>query len=99
MITAVIKTGGKQYVVSPGKKLKIEKLNVKDGETVKFPEVLLWSDGEKVEIGTPFLEKTVEAKILKTAKDKKKIVFKYRPKKRYRKKKGHRQILTEVQVL
>lgn len=96
---AVIKTGGKQYLVSPGQKIKIEKLEAKEGEIIKFPEVLFWSDGQNVEIGTPNLKKQIEAKVLRTAKADKKIVFKYRPKKRYRKKKGHRQPFTEIEVL
>lgn len=96
---AVIKTGGKQYVVSPGQKIKIEKVEAKDGDVIKFPEVLLWNDGEKTEIGAPFLKKEITAKVLKTAKGDKKIVFKYKAKKRQKKKKGHRQLFTEVEVL
>lgn len=96
---AVIKTGGKQYLVSPGQKIKIEKLSAQEGEIFTFPEVLLWSDGEDIEIGTPLLKREITGKVLRTAKGEKKLVFKYRPKKRYRKKKGHRQPFTEIEIL
>lgn len=86
-------------MVSPGQKIKIEKVAAKDGEIVKFSEVLLWNDGEKTEIGAPFLKKEIKGKVLKTAKGEKKIVFKYKAKKRQKKKKGHRQLFTEVEVL
>ena len=96
---AVIKTGGKQYIVSPGKKIKIEKLDKKEGSEVSFSEVLLLEKSKKIEIGTPFLKGIkVLGKVLKQAKDKKKIVFKYKAKKRYKVKKGHRQFFTEVEV-
>jgi large subunit ribosomal protein L21 len=96
---AVIKTGGKQYAVSPGKKIKIEKLAKKEGTEVTFSEVLLLEKNKKVEIGTPFLKGVkVSAKVLRQFKDKKKVVFKYKAKKRYKVKRGHRQPLTEVEI-
>ncbi len=96
---AVIKTGGKQYIAEPGKKLKIEKLEAPEGETVSFDEVLLVSKGRDVEIGAPLVKGAkVEAKVLKQARARKVIVFRYNAKTRYRKKKGHRQHLTEVEV-
>ena len=103
---AVIKTGGKQYIVSPGDKIKIEKLDKEEGSEVKFSEVLLLekkpladSKPTQVEIGTPFIEGVkVIGKVLKQAKDKKVIIFKYKSKKRYRVKKGHRQQFTEVEI-
>lgn len=96
---AVIKTGGKQYKVAPGQKLKIEKLDAKEGAVVHFGEVLLVADGDGVTIGTPFVKGAkVDAKILKQGRDRKKIVFKYHSKSRYRKKKGHRQHFTEVEI-
>jgi len=96
---AVIRTGGKQYCVSPGQKLRIEKLNAAEGAAINFDEVLLVADGDKVDIGTPLVNgATVEAKVLKQGRDRKKIVFKYHPKSRYRKKKGHRQHYTEVEI-
>jgi len=98
---AVIKTGGKQYKVSPGQKLKVEKLDVPADRdaVINFKEVLLVADGENVKIGTPIVKGTrVEAKVLRQGREKKKIVFKYHPKSRYRKKKGHRQHFTEVEI-
>lgn len=97
---AVIKTGGKQYLVAPGQKLKIEKLNVPEGGVVSFDEVLLiLGDNEVASIGTPTVKDAkVEARILKQARSKKVIVFKYRPKARHRKKQGHRQRFTEVEI-
>lgn len=96
---AVIETGGKQYKVSAGQKLKVEKLETKEGENFVFDKVLLTADGEDVKIGTPYLEGAkVEAKVLRQARDKKKIVFKYHSKTRYKKKKGHRQCFTELEI-
>ncbi|MBI2055760.1 MAG: 50S ribosomal protein L21 [Candidatus Sungbacteria bacterium] len=95
---AVIRTGGKQYVVRPGQKLKIEKIEAPEGSSASFDEVLLIG-GEKIEVGTPMVQGAkVEAKVLKQARARKLIVFKYRHKTRYRKKKGHRQHFTEVEI-
>ena len=97
---AVIKTGGKQYLVKSGQRLKIEKLDAQEGESIEFGEVLLVVDGDKVEIGTPIIKGAeVSAKVLKHARDRKKIIFRYHPKTRYRKMKGHRQHFTEVEIL
>ncbi len=97
---AIIETGGKQYRVEKGMKLLVEKLSGKEGEKVAFEKVLLRAaeDGKKVEIGTPYLQHAVEAKILRHMRGKKKIVFRYHPKTRLRKKKGHRQEHTEVEI-
>jgi large subunit ribosomal protein L21 len=96
---AVIKTGGKQYIVKPGDKLKVEKLDKKEGASVSFSDVLLVQKDEKVEVGTPKLKNVkVEAKILKHGKEDKIIVFKYKPKKRYSRKIGHRQPYTEIEI-
>lgn len=96
---AVIQTGGKQYKISTGQKIKIEKLNANEGDNFIFDKILLVVDGENVKIGSPYVEGAkVEAKILKQGKDKKKIVFKYHSKTRYRKKKGHRQLYTEAEI-
>lgn len=100
MTFAVIQTGGKQYKVSPRQKIKIEKLDAEQGSNFIFDKVLLVADGENVKIGAPYVEDAnVEAKILKQGKDRKKIVFKYHSKTRYRKKKGHRQYYTEVEII
>ena len=96
---AVIKTGGKQYLVSPGDKIKIEKINKEEGEEVVFDNVLLLEKQRKLEIGTPKVKGAkVIGKVLKQEKGKKIIVFKYKPKKRYKVKKGHRQPFTEVEI-
>ena len=99
MAFAIIQTGGKQYKVSSGAKLKIEKLNVQTGDSVVFDKILLTADGEDIKIGMPYIEGAkIEGKILKQGRDKKKIVFRYHSKTRYRKKKGHRQDYTEVKI-
>jgi len=99
MSFAVIKTGGKQYLVSPGDKIKIEKVEKKEGEEVIFEEVLLLEKNEKLEIGYPVLKNAkVLGKVLKQGKGEKIIIFKYKPKKRYRLKKGHRQLYTEIEI-
>lgn len=99
MAFAVIKTGGKQYLVSEGQKLRVEKLDAKGGGKIVFDEVLLLVDKDKVEVGTPVLSGAkVEAEVLGQGRDKKKIVFKYHAKARYRKKKGHRQPFTEIEI-
>lgn len=96
---AVIKTGGKQYLVAPGKKLKIEKLEAEEDKKVIFDQVLLLSDNNKLKIGTPLVEGAkVAGKVLKQGRADKIIVFKYKPKKRYKKKQGHRQSFTEVEI-
>ena len=96
---AVIKTGGKQYLVLPGQKIKIEKLNKKEGEEIIFDEVLLVEKNKKVEIGTPLVKGAkVIGKVISQGKGKKVIVFKYKPKTRYKKKRGHRQSYTEVEI-
>lgn len=97
---AVIKTGGKQYIVKPGIKLKIEKLEGDVGKEIIFSDVLLCDNDSKTEIGGPTVKGAeVKAKILKQDKFEKVIVFKYKPKKRYKRKIGHRQPFTEVEVL
>ncbi|MBI2582864.1 50S ribosomal protein L21 [Candidatus Azambacteria bacterium] len=100
---AVIRTGGKQYKVSPGMKLKVEKLNVpssaNDGGDVQFTDVLLVADDD-VKIGAPTVPgAVVKTKMIKQGKAKKVIVFRFKAKKREKKKKGHRQPYTEVEIL
>lgn len=96
---AVIKTGGKQYIVNPGQKLKIEKLDASEGDAFSFDQVLLTADGEKIEIGSPMLEgKKVEAKILKQGRHPKITILRFHNKTRHRKKKGHKQPFTEVEI-
>jgi large subunit ribosomal protein L21 len=95
---AVIKTGGKQYLVQPGDKIKIEKLNLEPGKEVVFNDVLLVDKNKKLEIGKPNVKAKVKAQILEQGKGDKVIVFKYKPKKRYKKKTGHRQLYTMVEI-
>ncbi|PIW36884.1 MAG: 50S ribosomal protein L21 [Candidatus Kerfeldbacteria bacterium CG15_BIG_FIL_POST_REV_8_21_14_020_45_12] len=98
---AVISTGGKQYKVSEGGTLKIEKLEVEEGKNISFDEVLLVSkpDGSDVKLGTPTLEGAkVTAKVLKQARAKKIEVSKFKAKSRYSKTYGHRQPYTEVEI-
>ena len=96
---AVIKTGGKQYIVTPGKKLKIEKLALKEGSDVVFEEILLLENDKGVEVGAPLVQGAkVKAKLLKQGKGKKVIIFKFKAKKRESTKTGHRQPYSEVEI-
>lgn len=96
---AIIETGGKQYRVSVGQKVKVEKLNAEEGANFTFDKVLLVSDDKDIKIGTPEVKGAkVEAKVLEQGRNKKVIVFRYHSKTRYRKKKGHRQPFTKLQI-
>ena len=95
---AIIKTGGKQYRVQENDVLKVEKLNAAVGETVTFDEVVAVG-GDKLQVGTPFVEGcAVQAEVLEQGKNEKVIIFKYKAKKDYRRKNGHRQPYTLVKV-
>ena len=95
---AIIKTGGKQYRVQENDVLKIEKLDAAVGETVTFDEVVAVG-GDKLQVGTPFVEGcAVQAEVLEQGKNEKVIIFKYKAKKDYRRKNGHRQPYTLVKV-
>ena len=96
---AVIVTGGKQYTVSEGDVLFIEKLNAEAEATVKFEQVLAVLDGENTKVGTPVVEGAcVEAKVVKNGKGKKLTIFRYKAKKIEKKKMGHRQPYTKVEI-
>jgi len=96
---AVIKTGGKQYKVSEGDVLDIEKLEINKGDKVIFSEVLLISDGENVKVGTPTVEgSVVEAVFVDQVKGEKVKGFKFKAKSRYRRRYGHRQQLSKVEI-
>jgi len=108
---AVIKTGGKQYLVTPGEKIKIEKIDSKaktsaskgkekeESQEVIFDQVLLLEKGNKIEIGNPLVKGAkVIGKVISQGKGKKIIVFKYKPKTRYKKKAGHRQPYTLIEI-
>ena len=98
-MNAIIVTGGKQYKVSEGDVVYIEKLDQEAGATVKFDQVLAIIDGEKATFGTPVVEgASVEATVVKNGKGKKIRNFKYNPNKGYRKRQGHRQPYTKVEI-
>lgn len=98
MSFAVIKTGGKQYRVKKGDIIEVEKLpKIALGSKISF-DTFLRADEKNVEIGTPKIENAVEGKLVKEIKEEKKIVFRYHPKTRYRKLKGHRQPLAVVEI-
>ncbi len=96
---AIIETGGKQYKIEPQKIIKTEKL-ISDHNKIIFENVLLLvEDDGQVKIGQPYLDGVkIEGKIIENGKDKKVVVFKYKPKKRYQVKKGHRQQFTKVKI-
>jgi len=99
MKIAVIKTGGKQYIVKEGDKLRLEKIDAKEGDEIRFSEVLLVGDEKDIKIGSPFVsDAKVTGKALKQGRAKKIIVFHYHSKTRYKKKAGHRQPYTEVEI-
>jgi large subunit ribosomal protein L21 len=96
---AVIETGGKQYKVALEDKVRVEKIEAQEGDAVIFDKVLLISDEGTVEIGKPVVEGAkVTGTVLEQGRDKKKIVFRFHNKTRYRKKNGHRQPFTEVTI-
>ena len=99
MSFAIIETGGKQYKVSASKILEIEKINVEVGKTVKFKNVLLLNDDKNTEVGNPNIEgASVEAKLLENVKDRTILVFHKRRRKHSRKKNGHRQRHSKIQI-
>ncbi|GAA6139988.1 50S ribosomal protein L21 [Arenicella sp. 4NH20-0111] len=95
---AVIKTGGKQYRVAVGDKLKVESLKVEVGGKVVLDHVLMIGDGDKVEVGTPTLAKTVEATVLSNGRGKKLRIVKFRRRQNSRTRTGHRQNYTELEI-
>ncbi|MDP3792460.1 MAG: 50S ribosomal protein L21 [bacterium] len=110
MSFAIIKTGGKQYKVQEGDILSVEKLarprqakgeaGEHEGDIIVFDQVLLWANSADVKVGKPLVSGAkVEAKVIEDGKGKKKMVFRYKNKTRRRKKKGHRQPFTKVQIL
>ena len=99
MAYAVIKTGGKQYRVSVGELLDVEKLDVAEGAPVTFSEVLAVGEGEGLRVGAPFVSgASVEAKVVNQFKAPKVIAYKFKRRKGYSRKKGHRQRLTKVEI-
>ena len=97
---AVIKTGGKQYKVTEGDVLRVEKLNAEVNATVELTEVLLVAGGDNIKVGKPLVEGArVVVEVLSQGKGPKVVNFKYKPKKASHRKKGHRQLFTEVKVV
>ena len=96
---AVIETGGKQYRVQPGDVIKVEKLNVEAGQEIKFDKVLVMGEGSDAKVGTPYLDAAITGKVVENGRGKKVIIYKYKAKKDYRKKQGHRQPFTMVEII
>jgi large subunit ribosomal protein L21 len=96
---AVVRTGGKQYRVSPGDSIEVEKLPFEVGEQIELDQVLLVANGSGTKIGRPVVDGArIKATVTRQAKGRKVIVFKYRSSKRYRRKRGHRQLLTRLRI-
>ena len=96
---AIIETGGKQYKVSEGDLVFVEKLDVEAGSDVTIDKVLVVANGDDVKVGAPYVEgATVTASAVKNGKEKKLMVYKYKPKKGYHKKQGHRQPYTKLEI-
>ncbi|MCH7934367.1 MAG: 50S ribosomal protein L21 [Gemmatimonadetes bacterium] len=96
---AVFRTGGKQFRVEPGTKLRVPTLEAEEGTTVSFEHVLITFDGDAVSVGQPTVAgASVTAEVLRHGKDRKIIVFKRKKRKGYRRKQGHRQKFTEIRV-
>jgi len=95
---AVVKTGGKQYRVAVGDKLKVESLKAQEGDKITLEEVLMIGDGDKVEVGTPILNSTVEATVVSNGRGKKLRIVKFRRRQNSRTRTGHRQNYTELEI-
>ncbi|MBZ4660346.1 MAG: rplU [Desulfacinum sp.] len=96
---AIVESGGKQYKAEPGAVLKLEKLAGEPGDEILLDQVLLVADGEQVQVGRPVLEdKVVRARIVEQGRHKKVVIFKYKRRKDYQKKQGHRQSYTAVRI-
>ncbi len=96
---AIIETGGKQYRVQPEDIIEVEKIKVDQGDNFDIDSVLAVSDDEGIKIGAPYVENAVvKAEVLEHGKGDKIIIYKYKPKKKYRKKKGHRQPFTRIKI-
>ncbi len=96
---AIIETGGKQYKAEEGRWLKVEKLALEEGSQIKFDRVLFVSDASGIKVGQPVVEgATVTGTLMKQGKGKKIMIFKYKPKKNYRRRQGHRQAFSQVMI-
>jgi large subunit ribosomal protein L21 len=98
-VYAVVETGGKQYRVDVGQVIEVERLPANEGDQVELDRVLMVSGDDGVQVGTPVVEGAkVSAEVLGHTLDSKKVIFKFKPKERYRRKKGHRQELTQLEI-
>ncbi|WP_457570066.1 50S ribosomal protein L21 [Desulfurobacterium sp.] len=95
---AVVRTGGKQYVVEPGQVLKVEKINLPEGSEVELETLMIRNDDGSVKVGDEVKGAKVKATVVRHGKGKKIIVFKYKSKKHYQRKYGHRQHFTELKI-
>ncbi|MBN2470750.1 MAG: 50S ribosomal protein L21 [Anaerolineae bacterium] len=96
---AVVRTGGRQYRVEPGAEVDVERLAIEVGQSVELDEVLLVADGDSATVGTPLVSGAmVKATVVDQYRDRKILVWKYRPKQRYRRRKGHRQYYTRLRI-
>lgn len=96
---AVLETGGKQYKVQEGDEIVVEKLGAEAGDEVTFDKVLAAGEGADIKVGTPYVDgASVKASVVENGKGEKITIFKYKPKKDYRKKQGHRQPYTKVKI-
>jgi large subunit ribosomal protein L21 len=96
---AIVETGGKQYNVHQGRVLRVEKVDAAEGDELVLDKVLAVDVDGELQIGTPYVSGAqVKAKVLRQGKGKKILVFKYKPKKNYRRRKGHRQLFTELMI-
>ena len=97
---AIVQTGGKQYRLTPGQRVSVEKLDVEEGDVVELDQVLMITQDEDVVLGTPTIDGAkVLAEVERQGKGKKIVVFKYKSKVRYRRKRGHRQLVTDLRVV
>lgn len=95
---AVIETGGKQYRVTEGQQIKVEKLDLEPGKTIDFDKILLVGEGESVKVGAPYLAGKVSGKVLEHGRHKKINIIKFKRRKQYLKRQGHRQNFTAVEI-
>ncbi len=99
MSYAIFESGGKQYVAREGEQIDVDRMSLEPGKSVTFDQVLLAVDGKKVHVGTPLVTGAkIKATVVEQVKGPKVIVFKYKPKQRYRVKQGHRQRYTRIEV-
>lgn len=96
---AIVELKGHQYKIQNGDVIITEKIDAKEGEELELKNVLLYYDGKELKVGRPYLDISFKGKVLQHFKGDKVVIFKYTPKKRYRRKRGHRQLLTKIQVI